>query len=166
MTGSDVVDPSGKATRRSVLRGAVLTGAVFPVLAACGAEEETSSSAPESATDTSRNSPGGEPTKSDSAPGGGGEVIASTDDVPEGGGFIVEDAEVVITQPTAGMFKGFTSVCTHQGCQVGEVADGTINCPCHGSKFSIEDGSVVNGPATEPLAEAPIIVSDKEVILA
>ncbi|MBA3264798.1 MAG: Rieske (2Fe-2S) protein, partial [Nocardioidaceae bacterium] len=46
------------------------------------------------------------------------------------------------------------------------VADGTINCPCHGSTFSIEDGSVVSGPATEPLAEAPLIVSDKEVILA
>ena len=33
-----------------------------------------------------------------------------------------------------------------QGCPVDNVSDGTINCTCHGSQFSIEDGSVVGGP--------------------
>ena len=146
MADSDLSKPPAEATRRTVLRGALLTGAVMPVLAACGADDDTSS-------------PSGESTA-------GGVVIASTDDVPEGGGLIVEDSEVVITQPKAGTFLGFTSICTHQGCQVAEVAAGSINCPCHGAKFSIEDGSVVSGPATAPLAEAPLIVSDKEIILA
>ena len=41
-----------------------------------------------------------------------------------------------------GTFMAFTAVCTHQGCIVGEVKDGTINCPCHGSKFKVADGSV------------------------
>ncbi len=158
-------DTSREATRRSVLRGAVFTGAVIPALAACGADEEAPSTSQESTPDTG-NSPAGKSTKTDKPSAGGGEVIASTDDVPEGGGLIVEDAEVVVTQPKAGTFLGFSSTCTHQGCQVTTVADGTINCPCHGSTFSIEDGSVVSGPATEPLAEAPLIVSDKEVILA
>ena len=68
-----------------------------------------------------------------------------------GGGKIFPDLQAVVTQPKAGDFKAFTSVCTHQGCTVAEVVQ-TINCNCHGSKFSITDGSVVNGPATAPLA--------------
>lgn len=165
MADNDLVTKPGDATRRTVLRGAVVTGAAVPLLAACGgAKDDTSSGATGS---TPESSGASEPVpKSDAAPAGGGAVVASTDDVPEGGGFIVEEAEVVITQPKAGTFLGFSSICTHQGCQVAEVADGSINCPCHGSKFSIEDGSVVSGPATEPLAEAPLVVSDKEIILA
>ena len=159
MSDNDLAKMPAKATRRTVLRGALLTGAVMPVLAACGAEDDTSSPSGESS------SAPDEPTKSGEAPAGG-EVIASTDDIPEGGGLIVEDSEVVITQPKAGTFLGFTSICTHQGCQVAEVADGSIDCNCHGSKFSIQDGSVVSGPATAPLAEAPLVVSDKEIILA
>ena len=71
---------------------------------------------------------------------------------PGGGGKIIDGPNIVITQPEAGSFKAFTAVCTHQGCIVSTVSNGTIDCPCHGSKFSIKDGSVVNGPATSPLA--------------
>ena len=63
-----------------------------------------------------------------------------------------------MTQPADGEFKAFTAVCTHQGCIVATSTDGTINCDCHGSKFSIEDGSVENGPATSPLEEVEITV--------
>jgi Rieske Fe-S protein len=58
---------------------------------------------------------------------------------------------VVVTQPAAGQFRAFSSVCTHAGCTVSAVSDGTINCPCHGSRFNIADGSVSAGPAREPL---------------
>ena len=54
----------------------------------------------------------------------------------------------MVTQPTRGRVQGFTAVCTHQGCLVSSVSDGTINCACHGSKYSIEDGDVESGPAT------------------
>ena len=66
---------------------------------------------------------------------------------------------MVVTQPVAGTFKAFTAVCTHQGCLVGRVADGEILCPCHGSTYSISDGSVTGGPAPSPLKEIPITVS-------
>ena len=71
--------------------------------------------------------------------GGGG--LASTADIEVGGGTIFADEQVVVTQPSEGEFKAFTTTCTHQGCQVESVSDGSINCPCHGSSFSIEDGS-------------------------
>jgi Rieske Fe-S protein len=72
----------------------------------------------------------------------------------------------VVTQPTSGQFKCFTAVCTHQGCIVSDVSDGTINCACHGSQYSIEDGSVVQGPATFPLSEEKITVTGDQISLA
>ena len=69
----------------------------------------------------------------------------------------------MITQPQSGSFKAFTAICTHEGCFVGSVSNGTINCPCHGSKFSITDGSVVHGPATRPLAPIAIDVEGTSI---
>jgi Rieske Fe-S protein len=99
---------------------------------------------------------------SGNAPG----VLASTSDVPVGGGTILTDKKIVITQPHAGTFDAFTAVCTHEGCIVTTVSGGTINCPCHGSKFSIANGSVVNGPAAAPLAPVSIKVQGTSIIQA
>jgi nitrite reductase/ring-hydroxylating ferredoxin subunit len=91
-------------------------------------------------------------------------ALTSTSAVPDGGGTIISGKNIVITQPEAGAFKAFTAVCTHQGCIVNSVSGGTINCPCHGSKFSIKDGSVVNGPATSPLAAVAIKVEGTSIV--
>ncbi|MGB0437445.1 MAG: ubiquinol-cytochrome c reductase iron-sulfur subunit [Mycobacterium sp.] len=91
------------------------------------------------------------------------EVLTTTADVPVGSGVIVGD--VVVTQPEEGDFKGFSAVCTHTGCLINEVADGTINCPCHGSKFSL-DGEVLNGPATRPLNAEAITVQGDSILLS
>jgi Rieske Fe-S protein len=78
--------------------------------------------------------------------------------IPVGGGKVFPDQKVVVTQPASGEFKAFSAVCTHQSCVVAEVADGTINCACHGSKFDITTGAVKNGPATSPLPEKSVTV--------
>jgi len=96
-------------------------------------------------------------TPSSAPSGAAGPLSAKTADIPVGGGKIFADAQAVITQPTAGQFKAFTSICTHAECPVFDVTD-TINCNCHGSKFSITDGSVVNPPATNPLAAKSVAV--------
>ena len=81
-------------------------------------------------------------------------------------GLIFPPEKVVVTQPEAGTIVAFSSICTHQGCEVSTVADGTINCPCHGSKFAIADGSVAGGPAKKPLPPVAVNVTGDVIILA
>ncbi|MGO3070332.1 MAG: Rieske 2Fe-2S domain-containing protein [Brevibacterium linens] len=71
-------------------------------------------------------------------------------DVPVGSGTVIEDT-YVITQPKEGEFFAFSSVCTHQGCQVTRITEEAIICPCHSSNFSVTTGEVISGPAEEPL---------------
>ncbi len=85
-----------------------------------------------------------------SGPAPAGTTLGPTSDVPVGSAKIYTDQQVVVTQPTAGKFDGFSAVCPHQGCIVGSVEGATIVCPCHGSTFAL-DGSVVRGPAPRGL---------------
>jgi Rieske Fe-S protein len=91
-------------------------------------------------------------------------ALASTADIPVGGGKVLTGQKIVITQPQAGSFHAFTAICTHLGCIVSTVSGSTINCPCHGSKYSSVDGSVVNGPATLPLAAVSIKVQGTSIV--
>jgi Rieske Fe-S protein len=142
--------------RRSVLQvsGLVVVGGV---VAACSSGSSTSSDSTPAAPASAAAS---------AASGAAGSVsLTPVADVPVGGGVILPDAAVVVTQPTAGTIKGFSAICTHQGCLVGSVVDNEIICPCHGSKFSGTDGSVITGPATQPLAAAAVAVDGANVVL-
>src|SRR5690242_14085212 len=74
-----------------------------------------------------------------------GKAIARTTDVPVGGGKIFPDYKILVAQPSAGTFKAFSAVCTHQGCTVGEIDGSLVVCPCHGSEFHLADGTVAQG---------------------
>ncbi|MFC7676117.1 Rieske (2Fe-2S) protein [Mycolicibacterium sp. GCM10028919] len=96
------------------------------------------------------------------APSGGAPAaLAATADVPVGSGVILDD--VVLTQPTAGVFKGFSKRCPHAGCSVSEITDGNIVCPCHGSRFDLE-GAVVNGPAASALSPKAVTVQGDSIV--
>lgn len=144
-------------SRQKVLLGAGL-GLVTAVVAACSTYGKKDEAASESSATTTAAAP--------SASGGtaapAAKALAKTSDVPVGSGVIVD--EIVVTQPTAGVFKGFSAKCTHKGCMVDKVADGTIDCPCHGSKFNL-DGTVAKGPAQEPLSAETITVEGDSVVL-
>ncbi|MDX3232751.1 Rieske (2Fe-2S) protein [Streptomyces sp. ME19-01-6] len=141
-------------TRRAFVTACGAAG-LAAALAACGSDGDSSSS---------------EPSKSggagDSTGGGGGAELAKTADIPEGGGKVFKDQKIVVTQPKAGEFKAFSSVCPHANNPVGDVSGGTINCPFHGSKFDITDGSVKAGPSTKPLPSAKIKVQGDTISIA
>ena len=98
------------------------------------------------------------------AAGSTGTDLGPASDVPVGGGRVFESLEVVVTQPVAGRFVGLTAVCTHTGCIVDKVADGLIQCPCHGSRYRL-DGTVANGPAPRALPARPVTVVDGSIVL-
>ncbi|UGT67935.1 Rieske (2Fe-2S) protein [Nocardia gipuzkoensis] len=86
-------------------------------------------------------------------------------EIPVGGGQVFTRERLVVTQPTHGEIRAFSTVCPHQGCTVGRVADGIIECPCHGSKFDIADGSVLRGPAREPLEARSVTKEETEIVV-
>lgn len=153
---------TGPATRRTLLAGAGAVGAAV-VLTACGGDDEPTG--PGSAAPTS-GGPGVSPSADAGGDRGAADAIVATADVPVGGGVIFANKGVVVTQPSAGVFKGFSPICTHQKCPVSRVDGGTIICTCHNSRFSIEDGSVKGGPAKQPLPVKEIVVDGDQIRLA
>ena len=133
-------------SRRHALTGAATVGLGLPLLAACGGGDSAGGS-----TGTASS---------------GGSDLGPTSDIPVGGGTVFADQKVVVTQPTQGDIRAFSAICTHQGCPVSKVTDGTIVCPCHGSMFSIEDGSVQGGPAPSPLPKVEVTVKGGKISLA
>ncbi|HWD84083.1 MAG TPA: Rieske (2Fe-2S) protein [Kribbella sp.] len=166
----------GLRDRRTVLRCAAmvaLAGAGAPLLAACGGSDNAGSGTGGTGGGTGGTGTSPSATGSSSAPassaapsagGGGGTVLGPVSDVPVGGGKVFTDAKVVVTQPTAGTFKGFSAVCTHQGNPIGSVQGGQIVCPFHNSHFSITDGSVVSGPAPTALPAVNVKVEGGNIV--
>ena len=58
-------------------------------------------------------------------------------------------------------------ICTHMQCTVALPASvgGTLDCPCHGSRFQIS-GQVVNGPAERPLGMFSARIQDDQVVIS
>jgi Rieske Fe-S protein len=139
-------------TRRQVLRGAgAAAGTVVgaSVLAACAESTD-----PGQATESLRSADAGT-------------VVIALADVPVGGAASAEvnGQPVLVTQPAEGEVHVFSAVCTHEGCTV-MPGEGELECPCHRSRFTLEDAAVLGGPAPEPLGEVSVTVVDGDVVLA
>jgi Rieske Fe-S protein len=156
---SESFEPVTTPSRRTAL-AAVGAAGLAVALTACSSSDDSSS-------DSSGSSDTSSSTGSTTAQGdAGGTELAKTSDIPEGGGKIFASQGVVVTQPTAGTYKAFSSKCTHQGCAVSSISNGVIVCPCHKSEFSVTDGSVKKGPATQALPAEQISVSGDSITLA
>lgn len=134
-------------TRRQAVAGTAGLGAGAALLTACGSSDESESL-----------------TANDGRPAQATDM-AAVEDVPVGGVIQANNdgVTVMITQPTEGTFHAFSSVCTHQGCQLNAQKEKTMACPCHASVFSLEDGSVQGGPAETALPEFTVEVKDGRI---
>jgi Rieske Fe-S protein len=149
---SDIND-SG-TTRRTLIAGAgaagIVAAGVVAGTSACGSGSGSQGGS----------APGG------STAGAADGSLGKTGDIPVGGGKVFDSQKVVVTQPAAGSFKASSAVCTHQGCVVASINNGIIQCPCHGSQYSIADGSVKAGPAPKPLAAKTVSVKNGEIFVS
>jgi nitrite reductase/ring-hydroxylating ferredoxin subunit/uncharacterized membrane protein len=90
------------------------------------------------------------------------------EEVPDGQ---VTHAEVggvpVLFARFAGRIAAYADRCTHRGGPLheGELRDGCMTCPWHGSAFSLADGSVISGPATRPQPELEVDVRGNRVFV-
>jgi Rieske Fe-S protein len=151
-------DPEPTVSRRAVIAAAAGIGAA----AACGVTTACGTTGGAGATpSTSGAAPTGLHPPQTRTP----RPVAATDDIPVGGGRVFPELRVVVTQPFAGEFRGFGIVCTHDQCELNSVAGGTINCPCHGSRFALTDGSVVRGPALTGLRKEKLAVDGGRILL-
>jgi Rieske Fe-S protein len=160
----EIQDSQLAPSRRALLAGAGVTCAA--VLAGCGTSDANNGGSTPAAGGAANSAAGSAPATGGSAAtasAAAAGALAATSQVPDGSGKIIDGVNIVITQPQSGLFRAFSAICTHQGCIVSSVSNGTINCPCHGSKYSIKDGSVVRGPATMPLAAIAIKVEGTSI---
>ncbi|MCW3045799.1 MAG: iron-sulfur protein [Solirubrobacterales bacterium] len=80
-------------------------------------------------------------------------AVATTGEVREGSPRRAEaDGEALVLVRRAGHVHALVDRCVHRGGSLheGELVDGCIECPLHGSRFRLEDGSVERGPAAYP----------------
>jgi len=154
-------DAQDLPVRRTVLAGVGAVG-VAAALAGCGGSGNGGGTGaqPPAATTGPQN------TGTDGGGSTDNQDTIKTSDIPVGGGKIFDTQNVVVTQPSAGQFKAFSATCTHQGCQVGSVQGGVIKCPCHGSQYSIVDGSVKVGPAPTPLPAKTATVQGDTIVVS
>jgi Rieske Fe-S protein len=130
------------SARRTVLKGAALAGVAGVGLTAC------SSGSADSATDTPS-------TPVD---------LGSADAVPVGGAVLYREQKLVVSRPAKGEYKAFSAVCTHAGCVLAKVVKTEGDCTCHGSRFDVTTGKVLQGPATEPLPAVPVEVAGGKLV--
>jgi cytochrome b6-f complex iron-sulfur subunit len=73
---------------------------------------------------------------------------------------------LAVTRLTPTMVVAVSRSCTHQGCTVLVPVPGgaTLDCPCHGSRFTLQ-GAVVNGPAERPLQDFPARIDGNQVVV-
>ena len=72
--------------------------------------------------------------------------------VPVGGG--VKTGNVLVVQPQQGVFRAYDTTCPHAGVAVGAPSGGVITCAAHDSKFKVNDGSRISGPAARGLSRS------------
>ncbi len=152
---------ASRLRRRSVLTASLAGPGVLATVAACG---DRAQSPPQSA-DTSADA--GTSGASAATAGGSTDAGESVEAqlVPVGMAVYLEASNTVVTQPTEGDFHAFDATCPHQGCAVNQAVDGELKCPCHGSRFDLSTGDVLEGPAQSGLSEIAVRVEGDRVVV-
>jgi len=96
------------------------------------------------------------------------EKVATTGDVPEGtmGRFEFQGTHIAIAN-VGGTFYAVDDACSHMGCPLsdGQLDENTVVCGCHGSRFDLTNGTVVQGPARRPVPSFSVTVVGEDLMV-
>ena len=97
-------------------------------------------------------------------------AVAKLDEIPDGGmKQVVAHGDVVGLYRVGDEVWAINDICTHEETNLTEgefeVEDMEVECPLHGSRFSVVDGSVRILPATKPIATYPVKVEGDLVLV-
>ncbi|MFH1810135.1 MAG: Rieske (2Fe-2S) protein [Pseudomonadota bacterium] len=89
---------------------------------------------------------------------------AALDDLPLGGArsVVVEGENLLLCRVDAAQICALVDRCSHDGAAFGsrDLRGFELDCPRHGARFDVRDGSVLRAPATAPLESVAVRVAD------
>ena len=94
--------------------------------------------------------------------------VARRDEVSPSELKLVEaEGEQIVLADLGGPVIAFSNVCTHAGCDLvyGELEENELECDCHGSRFNVTTGEVLQGPATDPLTVYSVRIEGGDVLV-
>jgi 3-phenylpropionate/trans-cinnamate dioxygenase ferredoxin subunit len=97
------------------------------------------------------------------------QAVAKLDEIPDGGmrQFVAHGEPIGLYRVGNEVFA-IHDICTHEQTFLTdgefEIEDMEVECPLHGSRFDVRDGSVRILPATKPVASYPVRL-DGDVVL-
>ncbi len=99
------------------------------------------------------------------------ETVAKMDEIPDGG-----MKQVTVKGDVVGLYRvgeeiyAISDFCTHEETYLTEGEfepdEYEVECPLHGSRFDVRDGSVRILPATKPVATYPVKLEGDLVLVA
>ena len=73
--------------------------------------------------------------------------------------------QCILVRTADDSYVAYSQKCTHLSCAVHYSAiAGRLECPCHKGYFSVEDGSVLQGPPTRPLPRVVLQRRGEELV--
>lgn len=94
--------------------------------------------------------------------------IASTKDLAPGKMLPVQlGEEPIVVVNLEGKYYAIGNLCTHKDCLLsdGHLGEGTVECPCHGSIFDVKSGSILDGPAKDPVRVFQVKTEQGQILI-
>ena len=82
-------------------------------------------------------------------------------------GVEIDDTPICLVK-TQGEVFAISDVCSHADISLseGDIAEGTVECWLHGSRFDLRSGRPTGLPATQPVPTYPVKIDGDDVLVA
>jgi len=105
------------------------------------------------------------PPESPSNSSQGFQAVGTVEELEKKGTLTDDMMSVIVLRSPNGELIALNNTCPHRGCAVSPAPEGeTLDCPCHGSRFSIR-GKVLQGPATTDLPTYEVKTEDNQILV-